>query len=189
MDHYKESWELIKGDLVPWIVLLFVFSMVNSFTGGLGMFLLPNLFRAVRNALAEQRSPEIGELFEFDAITDDVVTVILQNIANMIGMMVCCVGIFATMVLFFFAPMMAADGDLAPMDIMKGSMAFAKANFGEIFTFILVGALVNFAGALLCGIGTFVTIPVTFVASWRFYEMHKEAILAAADAEGLPRKA
>ena len=189
MDHYKESWELIKGDLVPWIVLLFVFSLINSFTGGFGVFLLPNLFRATRNALNEQRAPEIGELFEFGEISDDIVTIVLQYIANMVGVMLCIVGVFATMTLFFWAPMLAAEGELAPMDAMKASFAHAKANFGEIFIFLLMGSLINMAGLMVCCVGIFITIPVTFVAGWRFFESQKEAIMAAADAEGLARKA
>ncbi len=189
MDHFKESWEIIKPDLVPWVVLFLVFSILNSFTGGLAVLLIPNLYRTCRDALREQRAPEIGDLFNFDEVGDDIVTMVLQYIANMVGALFCGIGALVTGVLFFWAPMLAAEGEFAPVDAMKASMAHAKANFGEIFMFLLVGMILNFVGVLVCCVGILVTVPVTFVAMWRFFEQHKAAIMAAADAEGLARKA
>ncbi|MCO4760963.1 MAG: hypothetical protein KC502_05625 [Myxococcales bacterium] len=189
MDQFKETWEMMKGDLVPWVILMLVFSLINSFTGGFGFLLVPNLFRTIRNALREERAPEMGELFQFDDISDDLVTMILQSVANFVGFMLCFVGAIVTSVLFFWAPMLAADGDFAPMDAMKASMAHGKENFGEIIMFMIMAAVINTVGFMVCCVGILVTAPLTVVAAWRFYESHRDAILAAADAQGLPRKA
>jgi len=109
MDHFSSGWATVKQDIVPWLILYVVFSVVMSFTGGLAIILLPNVFRASRKALATGASPEIGDLFNFDYLTDDLVGMLLKGIADMIGSMLCGIGAIATGVLFFWVPLLATE--------------------------------------------------------------------------------
>ena len=55
-----------------------------------------------------------------------------------------------------------------PLEIEQVDLEGPRA--GEVLVFLLVCGLINFVGALVCGIGLFVTIPVTMIASgyaWR----------------------
>lgn len=188
MEHYTEAWETVKQDLVPWIILYVVFSVVLSFTGGLGILLMPNLFRTVRKALAQGTAPEVGDLFNFDYLTDDLVGMLLKSIADFIGSLACGVGAIVTGVLFFWVPLIATENRYDGMGLMKASLAHAKGEFGAILVFLIIAMVVNFIGVMLCCIGIFVTAPVTFVAMVKFYEAHRDNILAAADAAGVPTK-
>ncbi len=96
MEHYSSGWATVKEDIVPWLTLYIVFSVVMSFTGGLGFILLPNLFRACRKALAEGTSPEIGDMFNFDHLTDDLVGMLLKSVADFVGTLACGIGAIAT---------------------------------------------------------------------------------------------
>ena len=189
MEHFKNAWETVKQDLVPWIILYVVFSVVMSATGGLGLILLPNVFRVTRKSLAGGVAPEIGDLFNFDFLTDDLVGMLLKSIADMIGAMFCGIGAIATGVLFFWVPLLATENRYDGPGLMKASMAHAKGSFGDIFVFMLIAMVVNCLGLLVCCIGIFVTVPVTLVATVLFYEANRDAILAAADAAGVEVKA
>ena len=189
MEHFTNGWETVKQDLVPWLILYVVFSVVISATGGLGLILLPNVFRATRKSLAEGGAPEIGDLFNFDNLTDDLVGMLLKSVADMIGSMLCGIGAIATGVLFFWVPLLATENRYDGPGLMKASFAHAKGNFGEIFVFVLIAMVVNFIGLLLCCIGLFVTAPVTLVATALFYETNRDAILAAAEEAGVEAKA
>ncbi len=189
MEHFSNGWATVRQDIVPWLILYVVFSVVMSFTGGLGIILLPNMFRATRKALAGGTAPEVGDVFNFDNLTDDLVGMLLKGIADCAGSLACGVGAIATSVLFFWVPLLATENRYDGMGLMKASFAHAKGNFGEILIFLLVAMVVNFLGVLACCIGIFITAPVTLVAMAHFYEANREAILAAADGAGVEAKA
>jgi uncharacterized membrane protein len=190
MDYFKQGWEIVKPNIGPWIILVIVLGAVSSVTGGLGMLILmPNAYRVVRKARAENAGPELGGLFNFDRIGDDLVAMLLQMVANMVGMLICCVGMIATGVLFSWVPFLLAEDRYKGMASLKASMAHAKQNFGKIIVFMLIAMVVNTIGMLVCYVGLFVTMPVTLVAQWLFYEANRDEILRAAQEAGVENEA
>jgi len=189
MEHFSSGWATVKEDIVPWLTLYVVFTVLLLFTGGLGIILLPNMFRAARKALAEGTAPEIGDLFNFDNLTDDLVGMMLKGIADFCGSLACGVGAIFTSVLFFWVPLLATENRYDGVGLLKASLAHSKGNFGEILVFLIVAIIVNFVGFLMCCVGIFLTAPVTFVAMVHFYEANRDAILAAADEAGVETKA
>ncbi|MEV0246012.1 hypothetical protein AB0H76_05420 [Nocardia sp. NPDC050712] len=61
------------------------------------------------------------------------------------------------------------DRDLSAVDAMKASMAVIRANLGPVLLLTITLAALNVIGALLCGLGLLITIPVAVIASaWAY---------------------
>ncbi len=187
-DHFKAAWPIVKANLVGWIIFILVFGIFNSFTGGLGVILMPNAYRAVRNAIVRQEGPSIGDLFNFDNFMDDLVAVIVWVGGISLGSLLCFVGAPVVALLLFWMPMLAAEGKFAAFDAAKASLAHAKSNIGAIIMFYIAAMIVVFLAALCCYLPIFLAAPMVFVAHWLFYESQRDAIMAAAQAAGIPTK-
>ncbi len=186
IDHFKSGWNIVKNGFVGWIVFGIVLLVLFSF--GIGIFLWPNAFRAIRKASESQQGPSLGDLFNFDNIVDDAVAMIVYLVAIWIGSLFCGVGGVVAAVLLFWMPMLAADGKFAAVDNAKASLAHAKTIIGPIIVFFIVTWLINFCGALLCYIGVLVTFPLTIAAQWVFYTQYRHDILTTAQQAGVPTK-
>ena len=190
MDHFSSAWAVVKENLSAWIIFGLVYSLAVSITGGLAALLItPNVFRATRNALQQNRGPEIGELFNFDHVGDDIMAMLLYGVAIGIGSVACGVGALAAAVLFFWVPMLAADGHFGAMESMKASMAHAKGAIGPIVIFTLIAYALNSVASLLCFLPILVTLPISIVAMWQYYQLEQGAIHQAAAQAGVPTKA
>ena len=187
MDHFKTAWPVVKENLVGWVILGAVFSVLASF--GVGIFLLPNLFRASAKAIEQNTAPDMADLFNFDNIGDDIVAMLLYGAAQFVGSLLCGVGAIVTGVLFIWVPMLAARGHFAPVEAMKASLAHAKGNFAPIIIFLIISSVINSVAVFLCVIPVFVTLPVTIVAMWQFFGAEESNIHQAAAAESIPTKA
>lgn len=186
MEHFSAAWEDIKDNLVGWILYVLVFGVVNSFTGGLAaLVLLPNVLRGTRDALHGGVAPDIGGMFNFDKVGDDVVAMLIQGVGIAIGSLACGIGALVAAVLFIWIPFIAAEGKFAPADSWKVSLAHAKGSAVDIIVFLLIAGVVNMVGSLLCGVGLLVTIPVTLAAQWKFFEANRDQIYALASQEGV----
>ena len=67
--------------------------------------------------------------------------------------------------LLFFAFPLLVDRNLSAIDAMKTSARAVWLNLGGVVGLILVGAGINFVGALACGIGAYFTIPIVFAGN------------------------
>lgn len=187
MDFIKAAFETIKKHPVPWLLLGFVFGMIQPFGGA---FLMPNFIRIARKAARSEEPPDIGDLFKFDDIMDDLVTMIVLSVAVMLGIFACFIGAWVVGILGAWTIHLRADKLYAPVDCLKASVHHVKANFVGVFVGMLIIQMVIMLGIIFtCGAGAFVATPVMVIAMERFYDSNREAIIAAADAAGIPRLA
>ncbi len=186
LDHFKAAWPIVKENLVGWIIYGVVLSIVLSF--GVGVFLMPNAYRGVRNAIARQESPSIGDLFNFDNIASDIIHIVVFAVAVSIGNVLCVIPGIALAFLLFWMPFLAADNKFAAVDAAKASLAHAKSNIVPIILFLIVASILNQIAAFLCVIPVLVTVPLTIVAGWLYYSAERDNIMAAAQAAGIPTK-
>ena len=158
------------GSAVDSFFVGFILQITISFIGlALAFIIGRGLIRIVLD-LCDGKPVEAGKLFDFSNIGPYAIAAILYSVIVGVGYMLCVIpGIIAAVLLWFWA-FAQVDGDRAPVDALKASYELVMARPGEVILFIIVANLVNFAGSLLCGIGLFVTIPVTMIASgyaWR----------------------
>lgn len=94
---------------------------------------------------------------------------LIVGLAMQSGVVVCVVGIIATCFIFFFAPVLVAQG-ADYRGALRNAKDISLAHLGEVLALLLIVALINIAGALVFGIGLFVTLPVTYIAVVEAYE-------------------
>ena len=132
MEHLKYAWQIVSENLVGWVIFGLVFSLVTSFTGGLGLFLMPNAIRGTRKAIAGNAAPEVGDLFQFDTIADDAVAMLGQSVANFAGSLLCGIGALATAPMFLFAPFVVTEGTYDGVGSLKVTLEHGKQHPGNL---------------------------------------------------------
>ena len=78
--------------------------------------------------------------------------------------------LIALSVIFTFAYPLIIDRRLGGFDAVKLSAQAAKANFGGLLGMMLLTTLLTFAGVLLCYVGAFLVMPISFAAIAVAYE-------------------
>jgi hypothetical protein len=78
--------------------------------------------------------------------------------------------IIALSVVFMFSYPLIVDRKMSGLDAVKLSARGALANFWSLLGLLLINGLISFAGVLLCYVGVFLTLPITFAAIAVAYE-------------------
>lgn len=104
-------------------------------------------------------------VFKFDKIGSVIVTSLIIAAATFVGTILCylpglIVGFFTSYSLYF-----VMDKGLAPVDAIKASVNLVKDNLGTALIWYIVGGLVAGAGAIACGVGLLVTIPIFLIGT------------------------
>ncbi|MPY94476.1 MAG: hypothetical protein GEV08_15880 [Acidimicrobiia bacterium] len=125
----------------------------------------------VRSALTVVNggTPEPGSVFSFDNIGPFLVGAILYGLLVGVGLVLCIIPGLILGALFGFWSFACVEQDLDGVSALKRSLELARSNFGSAFLFGLAYIGVNIVGALLCGIGLLVTIPLSYIAAAHFY--------------------
>lgn len=92
-----------------------------------------------------------------------VLSVVLSFVP-FLGSIVSFLVTLAAGVLMFFAPYLVLDKKMSAIEAIKASYAMAMSNIGQVILVVLVVGLVAAAGAIVCGIGAFVTVPLAMIA-------------------------
>lgn len=140
------------------LALLYVVFFVYAQVIGAGL---------IREALGvtQGRAFSTAGVFKFQNIGNVIVTSLLVGLGTFIGTILCVIpGIifaFMTMYSLFFV----VDKNLSPVDAIKASIDLVKNNVGSTIIWYLVAYVIILVGAVLCGVGLLVAIPVVLVGS------------------------
>jgi len=187
MDCLKQGFEVFKRNPIEWTIVGLLYGALQM--TGIGTIFLGNFIRMARKSGETGASPEISELFQFDHIADDVVTLLLVAAASVVGLAVCGIGAIIAGYLTFWAMHLNADGLFTPVDCIKASFHHAKSNLIQIFiTTLVLGLCVGLGTILTCGLGAMVATPILILSFERFYAANREDILATAATAGVLRK-
>ncbi len=182
---YKRAWAQVSDDLGSWVVLYLVFFLLNLFTGGLAVVLMPNLHRELRDAKAQGRGPEVGKLFDFTHISTDAVAGLVYLAAMYVGSIAAGIGTtVAALALAFIMPL-AADNRFEPLDNAKLSAQHAFGNLPAHGVFLVATFALAMLGLLTCGFGFILIGPLIGMATQMFYEDSREELDELARGMGL----
>ncbi len=111
-----------------------------------------------------------GSFFKPRNVGSVVVASVIIGILTAIGNFLCVIPGLIVGILTVFATVAIVDRNLKPIDGIKASFELAKANFVQALLIWLLVAVIIAVGAVLCGVGLLVAVPVAtlfLVYSWR----------------------
>jgi uncharacterized membrane protein len=88
-------------------------------------------------------------------------TIVLLYLAFMVVVLIVS---FAVMIFFLFPYAHIVDRKMAGLDAVKASVKAGAANFGGILGLLMLNFLLILAGVLVCYVGAFFTMPISFAS-------------------------
>ncbi len=110
------------------------------------------------------QEPAVSQLTQTDNIVPYILTVILVGLGAFVGFVLCFIPGIIWLIFTAYAPLLALDKGMDPVEAIQTSINWVKDNFGQVFVILLVSYLIYLAGACLCGVGLLVSAPVALVA-------------------------
>ena len=153
-----------------------VFSLIGTVVG---FIIALGLIRAALT-ITDGQKPSVGQVFQGDGVVQYIIAAVVLGIGfavlNFIGaitILLLPVTFIATLILGFFVQFFGyaiLDENLGAFDGIKRSFEVVRSNLGDLLLLWLAAVCINILGALLCGIGLLVTVPLTAIAwayAWR----------------------
>jgi uncharacterized membrane protein len=103
----------------------------------------------------------IGSFFKPRNIGPVVLASLIVGVATGIGSVLCYLPGLVVALFTMFTTFVLIDRNLAPIDAIKASIDIVKANIGQAILVYIVAGLIGAVGAIACGIGVIVSLPVS----------------------------
>ncbi|MGE2723352.1 hypothetical protein [Mycolicibacterium pulveris] len=137
--------------IIGYIVLLIVGATVQSaYVGGV-------------LDIANGQPVSIGSFFRPRNVGNVVIAGVIVGILTSIGLFLCIIPGLIVAIFTMFTIVALLDRNLAPIDAIKTSFNVVKENFGLALLTWLVMLAIAAVGALLCGVGLLVAIPLVIL--------------------------
>ena len=114
--------------------------------------------------VVDGREASLGTMLEGWDKVQVVVATILVGIATFIGIILCVLPGIAVIVFSAFTTAFVVDRKLGAVDAIKASINLVKNNFGPAILWMLLAFLCTVVGAIACGVGLLVAIPVVLIS-------------------------
>ena len=146
----------------------------------IGQLLGAGLIKSALNVV-DGGEASLNDVFAYATKPAVVTAAAIVAVATFIGTILCYLPGLIIGYLLMFTMFFVVDKDMAPMEAVRASFAFTTSHLGETILFALLGAVVMFVGAILCGVGILVAIPVVLAgAAYTFRVLHDEPVSPAA---------
>ncbi len=113
--------------------------------------------------IADGRPVTVGSFFKPRHIGSVVIVTLIIGVLSSIGNFLCFIPGLVVSIFTMFAIVAVIDRGLSPIDALKASFEIVKANFVQALLVWLVAIAITVVGALLCGVGLIVAVPVAFL--------------------------
>lgn len=162
----------LKKNFLVHIVSTLLVGMVGGVSAGL--LTGPMMVGYMRMIKVEDEggTPRIEDVFKgFDDFVPALLAVLLSGILVSIGFMLCVIPGLLIMALVPTAAYLVAMGEKDGINAIKRAFDAVKSNLLGAFFCTLVLGIVGSLGAILCGVGVILTLPITFIG---MYHMAKQ---------------
>ncbi|MFD6141684.1 hypothetical protein [Promicromonospora sp. NPDC060271] len=105
-----------------------------------------------------------GNLFKINSYGMVILTALLLLVANFVGLLLCGLGAIALAIFAPFTYHHVVDKGLGAWTALTSSFRLVGKNFGAVFLLELALLGINILGSIPCGLGLFITLPLSIVA-------------------------
>jgi uncharacterized membrane protein len=156
------------GDSVSTVTQLFAWALFE-FLVLLGMSIL-QLFVIRATLMIVRGEPlEASKVMTTDRLGAYLVGAIVVGILTFVGFLLCVLPGIAVAIFTLFWGYFLVDKNMSPVEAITASFNLVKDNFGLVIVFWLLTILITIAGAIVCGVGLIVAIPVVVIATGYMY--------------------
>jgi hypothetical protein len=174
---FGRAWNLLKDDFWPMVgvtLLIMVIAIAsNSLYVGLILNgpLLGGLYGYYLKRIRGQRA-DLGDAFAgfSESFLHLMLVSLVSTLLTWVGLLLCVVPGIYLGVAWVFAVPLVMDKKLEFWDAMEVSRKVVTSQWWIVFALLLLASLLNIGGALACGIGLAVTLPITLLALIYAYE-------------------
>jgi uncharacterized membrane protein len=110
--------------------------------------------------IANGRPVTIGSFFRPRNVGNVIIASVIVGLLTSIGFALCVLPGLVVVLFTMFTVIALLDRNLSPIDAIKTSFDIAKNNFGQVLLTLLAVIAVTIVGALLCGVGLLVALPL-----------------------------
>jgi uncharacterized membrane protein len=135
--------------------------------------------------IANGQPVSIGSFFKPRMLSSVIIATVLIGVASVIGSFCFILGIVIS-IFTLFATVAIIDRNLSPIDGIKASIDIAKANFVQVLLTWLLAGVIVIVGAIACGIGLLVALPVAALFVVYAYRRLTGGQVAALNPQPLP---
>ena len=167
----SQGWDLIFSDIGPILLLtlIYVVVIVVASSTVIGWFIVAGPltvgFLYVLLGMRQGKPVAIGDIgVGFNLFAAAVLSNILISFFVSLGLTLCIIPGILVAALYLLAPAFIAAQKLDFWEAMEASRKRITPHLFEMSVFVLLLLLINLAGVLLCGIGIFISIPLSFAA-------------------------
>ena len=157
------GWELVKQDMGNYVLITLIFVLLNGVPFIQGA-LIAGFHIFTMKKLAGRRA-ELSDLFTgFNFFVPTLVASLLIGLFTFAGTLLCIIPGLVVAAMYKFTYLFIIDKRMDFWPAMQASHEIVKQDYFGFTMFLLAAAGVNILGALCCGVGLLVTIPMTFAA-------------------------
>jgi uncharacterized membrane protein len=105
-----------------------------------------------------------GTLFKVNSYGMIILAALLLMVASFVGVLLCGLGLIAVAIFAVFTYHNVVDKGMNAWAAFTSSFSLVGKNFGAVFLLELALFGINILGAILCGLGLFITLPLSVLA-------------------------
>lgn len=157
-------------------VVSWLFSLISWIVS---MIIGAGIVRAALD-ITEGRQLEASTVLKPNKLGEVVIASIVIGIATFIGFILCVIpGILVAFFTSYTLYFLMDRQELGAMDSIRASFEFTKNNAGNVILWFLLSVVAWFVGALLCGVGLIVALPVVLIGTAYTYKTLNNEPVAA----------
>jgi hypothetical protein len=159
------GWDLVKSDLLPFVLMALVFLVVNSCIPLVlqGPMMAGFHIACIRKLMAGRT--EVGDLFKaFNRFGATLVAFLIITVFTSLASLLCLIPGLIVWAIYQFTFLFVVDKKMDFWPAMQASHALVKKDYLGFTLFSFVLLLINVAGALLCLVGLLLTVPLYYAA-------------------------
>jgi uncharacterized membrane protein len=138
----------IVVSIIGWIISLILTAAIQSaYLGGV-------------LDIANGQQVSIGSFFRPRNIGAVVIAGLIVGVITSIGLFLCVIPGLIASIMLMFTTVSLIDRNLRPIDAIKTSFNISKTHFGSVFLAWLVMVVAIIIGAIICGVGLLVGVPI-----------------------------
>jgi len=175
-EYLGRGWDLLQpklGIFAGYVLVLFGISLALSFVPfvvGLivNTIISPPLYAGlfiVAHKLILEEPVEFGDFFKgFEKFGVFLAAGLVSSLLTFLGTLLCIIPGIYLGIAYSFTLLFIIDQGLEFWPAMENSRKLVTRNFFPMFGFLLLLGLINLGGAILCGLGVLLTVPLTYCA-------------------------